>query len=213
MTALLPPSSQLSQEEGEESAASEKQEEFTLQSILLYPIFENFVPDAAIQGYLVAVLPWENYFLNVLQVQKQEELQAEDGSHENNHNTNNNPPPVLIQLQEWACHDMYLNFIMQGPFAHFIGYGSLHDAKYKGLAKSASFATFTHESLTTKSLNPNNANATAASASDLSSYSLVPFNLCMHDFVLTMYPMAAFEASYHTKKPILYTTMVLSMGY
>ena len=67
-TALLPPSSQLSQEEGEESAASEKQEEFTLQSILLYPIFENFVPDAAIQGYLVAVLPWENYFLNFFQV-------------------------------------------------------------------------------------------------------------------------------------------------
>jgi len=62
-TALLPPSSQLSQEEGEESAASEKQEEFTLQSILLYPIFENVVPDAAIQGYLVAVLPWENYLL------------------------------------------------------------------------------------------------------------------------------------------------------
>jgi len=228
-TALLPPSSQLSQEEGEDSSASEKQEEFTLQSGLLYPIFENFVPDAAIQGYLVAVLPWENYFLNVLQVQKQEELQAEDGSHENNHNTDNNqhgdvgsnkfslgndlPPPVLIQLQEWACHDMYLNFIMQGPFAHFIGYGSLHDAKYKGLAKSTSFATFTHESLTTKSLNPNNTNATTASASDSSSYSLVPFNLCMHDFILTVYPMAAFEASYHTKKPTLYMAMVLSMGY
>jgi len=48
MTALLPPSLQLSQEEGEESAASEKQEEFTLQSILLYPIFESFVKDAVI---------------------------------------------------------------------------------------------------------------------------------------------------------------------
>jgi len=112
---------------------------------------------------LAAVVPREEYLYNVLQVQEQEEQQANDGSHGNNRNSNTNnnghgdfgsnklseeknlPPFILVQLQEWACHDVVLNFIVQGTFACFIGYGSLHNAKYKVLQQSATFATFTHE--------------------------------------------------------------------
>jgi len=48
-------------------------------------------------------------------------------------------------------------------------------------------------------------------ASTALSSSSVPFDLCMHDFIIMVYPMVAFKVSFHKKKPTLYAAIVLSI--
>jgi len=195
-------------EEGYESTQQHQQEQ--VHSILMYPVFETFAPDAPIRGFLLALVPWEEYFHNVLQVENYQQQQQqhhgsplkadtdvsaadkEEKEAQQQQQLQNLPPPVVVEVQEVACHNTAMTFVVQGSKACFVGNGLLHDRHYQSLGRTIPFATFTQ---------------TPAPESSSEATQLP----CLHDFRLTMYPTSALEKHYQTHDLVVFTAMVLAI--
>jgi len=164
-----------------------------VRSVLVYPVFETFTPDAPIRGFLAALVPWEEYFENVFLVENDEQQQQQQQQHDAEEQQQQKLiPPVLVEMQEVACYNIQMTFIVQGSKARFVGNGLLHDQKYQSLGHTAPFATFTHK----------------VPPSTMTTTTELP---CLHDFRLTVYPTAALEEHYQTYTPALFTAMVLAV--
>lgn len=90
-------------------------------SALLYPIYSNLNSDlhSNIVGFLVAILPWDFYFRDLLP-------QGTNG--------------IIVVLQD-TCAGQY-TYQINGPESVFLGEGDLHDRKYDYLEVSNEFLDF-----------------------------------------------------------------------
>jgi hypothetical protein len=89
------------------------------QSLLVQPIFEDFGNDARIVAILVAVLPWDKFFENLL--------------HEG-------VERITCVLKD-TCGDEF-TYKINGPEAFYIGEGDLHDREYDQLEYTSEFDPF-----------------------------------------------------------------------
>jgi len=92
---------------------------FHIQSYVLEPVFESFDSDATVVGFIVAVLPWNTYFENVIP----------EGTKGVN---------IVIDDQ---CGDVF-TYEINGANSTFLGSGDLHETAYDSNVYSIDFATF-----------------------------------------------------------------------
>lgn len=87
-------------------------------SLLCTPVFQSYEEDSAIVALLSAILPWQEYFMNVLPKGANGIIAVVKSSHQS------------------------FTFRIDGPEAHFLGQGDMHNKKYDYLEKSNDFAAF-----------------------------------------------------------------------
>jgi hypothetical protein len=93
-------------------------------SFLLHPVYPYFSEDFSyavddLVGFVVAILPWDSYFTNILP-------EGVDG--------------MVVVLHD-TCGDHY-TYQLDGPKAIFLGEGDLHDTRYDYLEVDTEFASF-----------------------------------------------------------------------
>jgi class 3 adenylate cyclase len=88
-------------------------------SYIFEPVFETFQKDARVVGFIIAVLPWESYFVDLLPKK-----------------TNG----FLVDVND-MCGE-HFTYGLNGPEATYIGQGDLHDSKYDSLKVTSQFAEF-----------------------------------------------------------------------
>lgn len=90
------------------------------QSVMVLPVFENAKdPSSKIIGHVVAVIPWGQFFENILQ-------EGHDG--------------VYAVLEE-SCGSKF-TYVIRGGNATFLGTGDLHDSTYDSARLSVNFRTY-----------------------------------------------------------------------
>jgi hypothetical protein len=90
------------------------------ESLLLQPIFEDFVEDAKVVGHFTAVLEWDIYFTNILH------KGAADG---------------IVIVVEDTCDEKF-SFEVNGPNVTYLGDGDHHDKEYDDMVSTTRFASF-----------------------------------------------------------------------
>lgn len=85
----------------------------------LQPVYESFEKDAAIVGFVFAIIPWHIFFSNVLQ---------SDAS------------KLLVEVTD-TCQSAF-SYEVQGRKATFLGQSLLHDEKFDNLSRAQEFAVF-----------------------------------------------------------------------
>ena len=89
-------------------------------SVFLQPIFKSFEANSDIVGFLSVIIPWEVYFMNILQ----------DGAH-----------PLIVVLKN-TCGGQEgdaFSFQVQGASADFLGLGDWHSSAFTGMEVSSNF--------------------------------------------------------------------------
>jgi class 3 adenylate cyclase len=86
-------------------------------SYILTPVFDTFQDDAKVAGFVIAVLPWESYFTNILP-------EGTDG--------------FVVHVKD-SCGSEF-TYELNGPRAEYVGKGDHQDYKYEGIHQSSSFA-------------------------------------------------------------------------
>lgn len=88
-------------------------------SALFYPIYRDFRQNGSgnIAGFLLAVLPWDNYFSNILP----EEISG------------------MVVVIDDTCGDVF-TYRIDGRVAHFLGDEDFHEAKYNDLEVATPFS-------------------------------------------------------------------------
>eukprot|EP00538_Stauroneis_constricta_P012496 CAMPEP_0119547406 /NCGR_PEP_ID=MMETSP1352-20130426/1528_1 /TAXON_ID=265584 /ORGANISM="Stauroneis constricta, Strain CCMP1120" /LENGTH=1220 /DNA_ID=CAMNT_0007592327 /DNA_START=199 /DNA_END=3861 /DNA_ORIENTATION=+ len=103
---------------GPEALGRKDGEELHPNSILIEPVFNGFNDqEDPIVGYLVAVIPWEQYFQNVL------------------HEAAN----AIIAVLGSSCGDRF-SFRIDGPVVTYLGEGDRHSSKYNSEKHTISFS-------------------------------------------------------------------------
>lgn len=124
------------------------------ESLLLTPIRQNRQPDSPIVAVLSAVIPWNDYLENLLP-------EGEDG--------------IVVVISNER---QQFTFEINGPHAHYLGPGDLHNPVYSSFVIANDFANFTGDSSTTFGYN------------------------------LTLYPTQQFEDDHTQNHPRTYTLAV-----
>jgi class 3 adenylate cyclase len=96
----------------------ERDEELSVQSYMLEPVFESFDENANVVGFIAAVFGWNNFFKNILP-------DAVDG---------------LIIVIDDKCGDIF-TYEIKGADAVFLGKDDRHDSAYDSSKYSIDFAT------------------------------------------------------------------------
>ena len=105
---------------GEEALFKDANGEVHPVSILVQPVFDEFDEETrSVVGAVVAVLPWDIYFENLLH----------DGAE------------GLVCVMRDTCGDVF-SYRIDGPHATFLGTGDHHDSKYDSLEFAVPFAPF-----------------------------------------------------------------------
>jgi hypothetical protein len=105
---------------GEEALFKVDNGEFHPESILVQPVFDEFDEEIrSVVGVVVAVIPWDVYFENLLH-------DGADG---------------LVCVMRDTCGDVF-SYRIDGPHAAFLGKGDHHDSKYDSLEFAVPFAPF-----------------------------------------------------------------------
>ena len=86
-------------------------------SYIVEPVFQTFDDQTTVAGFIIAVLPWEPYFTNVL-----------------TRGTNG----ILVNIKDTCGSDF--SYRINGPTAEFAGVGDIHESKYDNLGVQAEFA-------------------------------------------------------------------------
>jgi class 3 adenylate cyclase len=86
-------------------------------SYVLAPVFDTFQDNATVVGFLIAVLPWESYFTDILPV-----------------GTNG----IVVDVED-TCGSNF-TYDIYGPRAEYHGSGGLYDPKFEYLRQSCDFA-------------------------------------------------------------------------
>jgi hypothetical protein len=90
------------------------------ESILVQPVFDEFDEEIrSVVGAVVAVLPWDVYFEDLLH-------EGADG---------------LVCVMQDTCGDVF-SYRIDGPHAEYLGVGDHHDSKYDSLEFAVPFAPF-----------------------------------------------------------------------
>jgi hypothetical protein len=105
---------------GEEALFKDNNGEVHPESILVQPVFDGFDEKTrSVVGAVVAVLPWDIYFQNLLH----------DGAN------------GLVCVVRDTCGDVF-SYRIDGPRATFLGNGDHHDSEYNSLEFAVPFAPF-----------------------------------------------------------------------
>jgi class 3 adenylate cyclase len=86
-------------------------------SYILTPVFDTFQDDAKVVGFVIAVLPWESYFTNILP-----------------EGTNG-----FVVYVEDSCGSEF-TYELNGPRAEYVGEGALQNYKFEDIRQSSTFA-------------------------------------------------------------------------
>jgi len=90
-----------------------------LQTVVAYPVFQDFLPDSPIVGYYTAIIPWEQFFLNNLR----------DSTHD------------IIAVMKNSCRETFTVRVSgEGIVTMLNETGDSHDETYTDMAQNFSFA-------------------------------------------------------------------------
>jgi class 3 adenylate cyclase len=99
--------------------ATQGDEAYQPRSYIFEPVFETFEKDSRVVGFIIAVLPWNSYFVNLLP-----------------EGTNG----FVVYVTDMCGADF--TYELNGPKATYMGEDDLHDSKYDDLAVTTQFAEF-----------------------------------------------------------------------
>jgi class 3 adenylate cyclase len=88
-------------------------------SYIIEPVMETFEEDSAVVGFIIAVLPWKSYFVDLLP---------------------KNTDGFLVDIKDMCGAEF--TYVINGPQAEYIGQGDQHNKKYDSLQVSSQFAEF-----------------------------------------------------------------------
>ena len=88
-------------------------------SLIFEPVLRDFEEDSDVVGFVIAVVPWQSYFVELLPAKT-------DG--------------FLVEVQDMCGAEF--TYVINGPKAIYFGEGGLHKAKYESMRKTAQFAEF-----------------------------------------------------------------------
>lgn len=164
------------------------------QSYILEPIYDSFVEGANVSAFVVAILPWNNFFKNIFP-------ENVEGVH------------VVIDDK---CGDIH-TYLLNGPKSTYVGFGDRHDPTYNYLRHSSDFAVdfrFHGSHPTDGSVTFEGANLTetgqtyeeAFGQTYSDRYRDTSKGHC--EYELAVYPSSTLQSSYTTNEPVLYCSAV-----